>query len=73
LYNIIYTTMSDKIDMISNEVVNRKAILNKQLLIKVINSYLKDNNEFKTYLIDGVNNNNIHIVMMIKDYITLNK
>ena len=65
--------MSDKIDMISNEVVNRKSILNKQLLIKVINTYLKENNAFKTYLIDGVNNDNIHIVMMIKDYVTLNK
>ena len=65
--------MSDKIDMISNEVVNRKAILNKQLLTKVININLTEDNDFKTYLINGINNDDIHIIMMIKDYITLNK
>jgi hypothetical protein len=65
--------MSDKIDRISNEVVNRKAILNKQLLTKVININLTEDNDFKTYLINGINNDDIHIIMMIKDYITLNK
>jgi hypothetical protein len=65
--------MSDKIDMISNEVVNRNALLNKQLLTKVINTYIKEDNDFKTYIINGINNGDIHIIMMIKDYITLNK
>lgn len=65
--------MSDKIDMISNEVVNRNALLNKQLLTKVINNSIKEDNDFKTYIINGINNGDIHIIMMIKDYITLNK
>lgn len=65
--------MSDKIDMISNEVVNRNTLLNKQLLTKVINTYIKEDNDFKTYIINGINNGDIHIIMMIKDYITLNK
>ena len=65
--------MSDKIDMISNEVVNRNTLLNKQLLTKVINTYIKEDNDFKTYIINGINNGDIHIIMTIKDYITLNK
>ena len=65
--------MFDKIDMISNELVSGKEMLNKHLLIKVINTNLKEETDFKTYLINGINNNDIHIIMTIKDYIIQNK
>jgi len=65
--------MYDKIDMISNEVVNRKQVLNKQLLKKVINNNLKGDTEFKYYLLNGINNDDIHVIMTIKDFIKLNK
>lgn len=64
--------MYDKIDMISNEVVNRKQVLNKQLLKKVINNNLKGDTEFKYYLLNGINNDDIHVIMTIKDFIKLN-